>query len=215
MRNTTKLLSILENEGEILVKPFHADREKNVTTVEHGKILSRMNRVLFHYQIGDETNTSMLDSFRNQKITLFDAETKQKVLELYYNRFPLFCKIFPKQYIRCLSTVSNGSQSIGSIQQRLTFGKSCYDVYNSQYEHINTLILRKSYFRSKIQHRISEYEILDRNEIDIIGRIYPFSTDLERSQYGQAVAIKLPQDMNVEIKATLVIAVLILKTRLH
>nr|ACD88951.1 hypothetical protein [Adineta vaga] len=200
MRNTTKLLSILENEGEILVKPFHA-----------GKIISNRTEC-------DETNTSMLDSFRNQKITLFDAETKQVntlLLELYYNRFPLFCKIFPKQYIRCLSTVSNGSQSIGSIQQRLTFGKSCYDVYNSQYEHINTLILRKSYFRSKIQHRISEYEILDRNEIDIIGRIYPFSTDLERSQYGQAVAIKLPQDMNVEIKATLVIAVLILKTRLH
>ena len=80
--------------------------------------------------------------------------------------------------------------SLRFFLHRIGLGKPCYHVYNSQYEHIYTLILRKSYLRSKIQHRISEYEILDQNKTHIIGRICPFSTDVERSQYGQATSIK-------------------------
>ncbi|CAF1632239.1 unnamed protein product [Adineta ricciae] len=215
MTNVSNVLSVLEKQEEILVKSFHEGSENTTTTVERGKIFSRMNRILFDYQIGAETNTSMLESVLNQRVVLFNPETKQKVLELSYNRFPFLCKVFPKQFVRCVSASSTESQSIGSIQQRIGLGKSYYDVYNSQYEHTYTLILRKSYLRSKIQHRMSEYEILDQNKTNIIGRICPFSTDIERSQYGQATSIKFPQDMTMEMKATLVVAALILKTRLH
>ncbi|CAF0995401.1 unnamed protein product [Rotaria sordida] len=75
-------------------------------------------------------------------------------------------------------------------------------------------MLRKSHLKSKIQHRIPEFEIIDNDETTNIGRIYPFSTDLEHSEYGKAVAVKLPQNMKAETKATLLMATLIVKTRL-
>jgi hypothetical protein len=72
----------------------------------------------------------------------------------------------------------------------LVFGKIWYDVYNNKYEHVISLMLRKSHLLSKIHHRILDFEILDNDEITNTGRIYPFSTDLEKSHYGNAVAIK-------------------------
>ncbi|CAF0779567.1 unnamed protein product [Adineta ricciae] len=75
-------------------------------------------------------------------------------------------------------------------------------------------MLRKSHLRGKIQHRVPEFEVIGNDETTNIGRIYPFSTDLERSEYGQAVAVKIPHDMKVETKATLLMAALILKPRL-
>jgi len=72
----------------------------------------------------------------------------------------------------------------------VAFAKVWYDIYNNTREHIASLILRKSHIKSKIQHRVPEFEIIDRDEITNIGRIYPFSMDLERSEYGQAVAVK-------------------------
>ena len=51
-------------------------------------------------------------------------------------------------------------------------------------------MLRKNHLRGKIQHRVPEFEIIDNDETTSIGRIYPFSMDLERSEYGQAVALK-------------------------
>jgi hypothetical protein len=51
-------------------------------------------------------------------------------------------------------------------------------------------MLRKIHLKGRIQHRILEFEILDTDEITNIGRIYPFSTDLQRSEYGHAAAVK-------------------------
>jgi len=73
---------------------------------------------------------------------------------------------------------------------RLAFTKLRYDVYNNKHEHVVSLILRKSYLRSKIQHRVVEVEILNNDKKTYIGRIYPFSTNLERAEYGHAVAMK-------------------------
>jgi hypothetical protein len=72
----------------------------------------------------------------------------------------------------------------------VAFAKVWYDIYSNTREHIASLILRKSHIKSKIQHRVPEFEIIDRDETTNIGRIYPFSMDLERSEYGQAVAVK-------------------------
>jgi hypothetical protein len=91
-------------------------------------------------------------------------------------------------------------------------------------------MLRKRYLRSKFQHRILEFEIFNNDKITKIGRIYSFSTDSERTEYGHAVAMKsillliylmylfisnclVPQEMKVEIKATLLIAALLLVCR--
>jgi hypothetical protein len=72
----------------------------------------------------------------------------------------------------------------------VAFAKVWYDIYDDRHEHIASLILRKNHIRGKIQHRVPEFEIIDNDETTNIGRIYPFSTDLERSEYGQAVALK-------------------------
>ncbi|CAF0732353.1 unnamed protein product [Adineta steineri] len=96
----------------------------------------------------------------------------------------------------------------------VAFAKVWYDIYDNRREHVASVILRKSHLRSKIQHRVPEFEIIDSDETTNIGRMYPFSTDLERSEYGQAVAVKIPHDMKVETKATLLMVTLILKTRL-
>jgi hypothetical protein len=112
------------------------------------------------------------------------------------------------------------------LNYRVAFGKVWYDIYDNRREHIASLVLRKSHIRSKIQHRVPEFEIIGNDETTNIGRIYPFSTDLQRSEYGQAVAVKgifeyinycfeydlflVPQDMKVEAKATLLMATLIL-----
>jgi hypothetical protein len=111
----------------------------------------------------------------------------------------------------------------------VAFAKVWYDIYDNRREHVASVILRKSHIRSKIQHRVPEFEIIDSDETTNIGRIYPFSTDLQRSEYGQAVAVKsmsgslndcffldmiyfflVPNDMKVEAKATLLMATLIL-----
>ncbi len=78
----------------------------------------------------------------------------------------------------------------------MAFAKVWYDIYDNRREHIASLILRKSNLKSKIQHRVPEFEIIDRDETTNIGRIYPFSTDLERSEYGQAVAVKSKFSIN-------------------
>ncbi|CAF3348174.1 unnamed protein product [Rotaria sp. Silwood1] len=66
------------------------------------------------------------------------------------------------------------------------------------------------HLRSKIQHRVPEFDIIDNDETTNIGRVYPFSTDLERTEYGKAVAMKIPHNMKVETKATLLMATLII-----
>jgi hypothetical protein len=90
-------------------------------------------------------------------------------------------------------------------------------------------MLRKNHLKSKIQHRIHEFEILDGDKMTNIGRIYPYSMNLERTKYGHAVAMRslfmiiyshfgflcccffiVPKDMKLEIKATLLMATLIL-----
>lgn len=72
----------------------------------------------------------------------------------------------------------------------MAFAKVWYDIYDDRREHVATLILRKSHIKSKILHRVPEFIIIGNDETTNIGRIYPFSTDLERSEYGQAVAVK-------------------------
>lgn len=72
----------------------------------------------------------------------------------------------------------------------MAFGKVWYNVYNNNYEHIINLMLRKSHLISRIQHRTLEFEVLDTDKITNIGRLYPFSTNLESSHYGYAAAIK-------------------------
>jgi hypothetical protein len=113
------------------------------------------------------------------------------------------------------------------ILYRLAFGKIWYDIYNVKREHVVSLMLRKTFLRSKIQHRIHVCEILDNDKMTNIGCIYPYSTYLERTKYGYAVAMKsllllyrdffvlisfslVPKDLKVEIKAKLLIAGLIL-----
>lgn len=76
------------------------------------------------------------------------------------------------------------------IDYRVAFGKVWYDIYDNRREHAVSLMLRKGHLRSKIQHRVPEFEIIDNDETTKIGRIYPFSTDLERSDYRKAVAVK-------------------------
>ena len=73
---------------------------------------------------------------------------------------------------------------------RLAFGKVWYDVYSPKREHVVSLMLRKSHLRSRIQHRVLDIDIFDCNESEPIGRIYPYSTHLERSEYGPATAVK-------------------------
>lgn len=73
---------------------------------------------------------------------------------------------------------------------RVAFAKVWYDIYSDRREHLASVVLRKSHLKSKIQHRVPEFEIIDTDETTNIGRIYPFSTDLERTEYGKAVAVK-------------------------
>jgi hypothetical protein len=73
---------------------------------------------------------------------------------------------------------------------RLAFAKIWYDIYNNKHEHVVSLMLRKNYLRSKIQYRVPEFKILDSDQKTNIGGLYPFSTDLQKSEYGHAVAIK-------------------------
>ncbi len=72
----------------------------------------------------------------------------------------------------------------------MAFAKVWYDIYDNRREYTASLVLRKSHLKSKIQHRVPEFEIIDNDETTNIGRIYPFSTDFERSEYGHAVAVK-------------------------
>ncbi len=110
---------------------------------------------------------------------------------------------------------------------RLAFAKIWYDIYNIKREHVVSLMLRKSSLRSTIQHRIREFEILDNDKSTTIGRIYPYSMNLEQTIFRHAVAMRslfiilsicyfecyfflVPKDMKIEIKATLLISALIL-----
>ncbi len=76
------------------------------------------------------------------------------------------------------------------LNYRVAFGKVWYDIYDNRREHIASLVLRKNHLKSKIQHRVPEFEIIANDETTNIGRIYPYSTDLERTEYGHAVAVK-------------------------
>ena len=73
---------------------------------------------------------------------------------------------------------------------RIAFAKVWYDVFNNKRERMASLMLRKSHLRSRIQHRIREFQILDHDQKTSIGRIYPFSTNLQGTEYRNAVAIK-------------------------
>lgn len=73
---------------------------------------------------------------------------------------------------------------------RLAFGKVWYDLYDRRRERKISLVLRKNHLRGKLQHRVPEFTIIDNDEASQIGRIYLYSTDLQRTEYGQAVAVK-------------------------
>ncbi|CAF2362410.1 unnamed protein product [Rotaria sp. Silwood2] len=115
--NVAKILALLSNEEEFILKPFQNGFANEIGAIECGKIVSRVNKVLFNYQIGDKTNPSVLNSILSQRIILMMPETKQVVLELYQNRLPLPCQMCTKQEVRCLPTISSESQSIGSIRR--------------------------------------------------------------------------------------------------
>lgn len=80
--------------------------------------------------------------------------------------------------------------SLSLFDYRVAFAKVWYDIYDSEREHVASVLLRKSHLRGKIQHRVPEFEIISSDGTTNIGRINPFSTDLERSEYGQAVSVK-------------------------
>ncbi|CAF3242769.1 unnamed protein product [Rotaria socialis] len=213
--DTAQLLSILNNEEELIIKPRNFADDYDIGGVECGRVVSRVNKTLFDYRIGDKAVSSRLPSIFNRRIVLLNPITKEVVIEFYHKRLPLLFKACYKQEIRCLTGEINGTQSIGSIQKRLVFGKIWYDVYDGVREHIASLALRKSHIRSKIQHRVPEVSIFDTDETKNIGHIYPFSTDLERSEYGNAVAMKIPHNLPVETKAILLIATLMIKSRVN
>lgn len=73
---------------------------------------------------------------------------------------------------------------------RLVLGKLWYDVYDNNREQIASLTLHSHHLKDKIQHRSPEFSILDVDEMKEIGHIFPFSTDLEGSEYGNAIAMK-------------------------
>jgi hypothetical protein len=118
----------------------------------------------------------------------------------------------------------------GSLLARLALGKVSYTVYNHKNDHDVSLILRKNHLRGKIQHRVLNFDVIDNNEQDTIGGIYPYSTHSEGSEYGLATAVKgrpcctstppsivfvsVPHKMKTETKATLLIAALILVSSL-
>ena len=77
-----------------------------------------------------------------------------------------------------------------SLLCRFAFAKIWINAYNNKDEHVASLMLRKTDLRGKIHHRILECEIFDNDQLTNIGRIYPFSTDLERSEYRHAAAVK-------------------------
>ncbi|CAF3932868.1 unnamed protein product [Rotaria magnacalcarata] len=199
--DTVQLLSILNNEEELIVKPRNFAHGYDTGGVECGRIVSRVNKTLFDYRIGDKAVLSRLPSIFNRRIVLLNPITKEAVIEFYHKRLPLLFKACYKQ------------DSV--FFYRLAFGKVWYDVYDGIREHIASLALRKSHIRSKIQHRVPEVLIFDKDETKDIGHIYPFSTDLERSEYGNAVAMKIPHNLPVETKAILLIATLMIKSRVN
>ena len=73
---------------------------------------------------------------------------------------------------------------------RLALGKVRYGIYDPKRERVISVVLRKSHLRSKIHHRVLDIDIFERDESKSIGRIYPYSTHLERSEYGPATAMK-------------------------
>ncbi|CAF1159481.1 unnamed protein product [Rotaria sordida] len=213
--DTTKLLSVLNNEEELIIKPFQFRTDHETDAAESGKIVSRVNRTLFNYQIVDQWNSSRINLIFSKRITLLNPITKEVILECYQNRLRLLSKVRFKLDIRCLGTQFNEAQSIGSIRKRLAFGKVWYDVYDNRRVHIVSLALRKNHIRGKIQHRVPAVSILNSDESKNIGHIYPYSSDLEQTDYGNAVAMKIPEDMKVETKAILLISTLVLKSRLN
>ncbi|CAF0804323.1 unnamed protein product [Rotaria sp. Silwood1] len=75
--NVEKILTVLSNEDEFIFKPFQPGSANEIGAIECGKIVSRVNKVLFDYQIGDKTNPSILNSVFSQRIILTMPETKQ------------------------------------------------------------------------------------------------------------------------------------------
>ncbi|CAF0919431.1 unnamed protein product [Rotaria sordida] len=75
--NVPKILDVLSNEEEFIFKPFQHTIANDIGAIECGKIVSRINKVLFDYQIGDKTNPSLIDSIFTQRIILTIPGTKQ------------------------------------------------------------------------------------------------------------------------------------------
>ncbi|CAF0995365.1 unnamed protein product [Rotaria sordida] len=118
--NVPKILDVLSNEEEFIFKPFQHTIANDIGAIECGKIVSRINKVLFDYQIGDKTNPSLIDSIFTQRIILTIPGTKQ----LYENRLPLLCQMCSRQEVQCLPTIASESQSIGSIRRGYVFKKN-------------------------------------------------------------------------------------------
>lgn len=73
---------------------------------------------------------------------------------------------------------------------RIAFAKLWYNIYNNKRERVASLMLRKSHLRRRIQHRTLEFDILDVDQKTKIGRISPFSTNLQGTEYNKAIAMK-------------------------
>ncbi|CAF0930277.1 unnamed protein product [Adineta steineri] len=117
INDMAKILAVLSNEEELIIKPFQSTTANEIGAVECGKIVSRVNKALFDYQIGDKANTSTLNSIFTHRIILAIPGTKQIVLEFYHNRLPLFCQTCCKQDVQCKTTVSDESLVVGSVRQ--------------------------------------------------------------------------------------------------
>jgi len=161
----------------------------------------------------------MLDSLFGHKIILSNPDTKQGIIELYQHRLPLMCLSCCQEEVRATSASTssdefsnnNNSDLLGFIRQGMAFHKVWYDVYDYRRDHILSVMLKKSHIKRKILHEVPEFEIVGGDETTSIGRIYPYSTDTEMSDYGNAIAIKLPQDMQVKTKATLIASAIVMK----
>nr|ACF16066.1 hypothetical protein [Adineta vaga] len=127
----TNILRILSNEEELIIKPFQSTSVNDIGAVECGKIVSRINKPLFDYQIGDKTNTSVFNSVFTQRIILTNPGTKQIVFEFYQNRLPQFCQICCKQEVQCRSIISNESVVVGSVRQGYVQMKN-YFIYSRE-----------------------------------------------------------------------------------
>ncbi|CAF3053642.1 unnamed protein product [Rotaria socialis] len=115
--NVDTVLAVLSNEEEFIFKPFQSGPTNDIGAIECGKVVSRMNKPIFDYQIGDKANASVFNPVFYYRITLTIPETKQVVMEFYENRLPLLCQMCSKQEVRYSTTIEGESQSMGTIRK--------------------------------------------------------------------------------------------------